>query len=132
MRDVIFVSMEDWDDVLAPQPISVRGAFPAISVHLEDLFVGLPINVSNRIRRGLPGPKGPATSTVPGFPNITFSRTLKLFPDSNAAGRVANELAARFHIRRMARRLGLAAPLLWLTRTRRSTWRQDGRESRCL
>lgn len=114
MRDLIFVSMEDWDDVWRRNQFlcaALSRRFPTMKI----LFVGLPINVSHQIRRGrFSGSTGPATWTVPGFPNITFTRALKLFPDSIGAGRVLNELAARLHIRRVASKLGIKAPLLWL------------------
>jgi len=114
MRDLIFVSMENWDDIWRRNQFlcaALSRRFPSVKI----LFVGLPINVSHQVRRGnLSGSKGPATWTVPNFPNITFTRALKLFPDSIAAGRAVNDLVARLHIRRLARKLGIQAPLLWL------------------
>jgi glycosyltransferase involved in cell wall biosynthesis len=79
------------------------------------LFVGLPIDLTGQLRRGnLSGFKGPLTHSVPNFPNITFTRPVKVLPDSVAAGRAVNGLSSRVHIRRVARNLGIRAPLLWL------------------
>jgi len=114
MRDLIFVSLEDWDDVWRRNQFlcsSLARRFPEIKI----LFVGLPRNVSNDLRhRKLRAFRSMATWTLPKFPNITVTHALKLFPDSIAAGRWLNESMARRHIRRVTQNLGMTAPLLWL------------------
>jgi len=114
MRDLIFVSLEDWDEVWRRNQFlcaALARRFPEMKI----LFVGLPRNVSHGLRHGkLAELGGKATRTLPDFPNITVTHALKLFPDSMDAGRRCNERMARGHIRRVARRLGLRDPLLWL------------------
>lgn len=114
MRDLIFVSLEDWDDVWRRNQFlcaALAGRFPEIKI----LFVGLPRNVSNNIRRGDFAALGrEATTRLADYPNITVTHALKLLPDSITAGRLINEAAARKHVRGMAARLGMQSPLLWL------------------
>ena len=82
---------------------------------MKILFVGLPRNVSNDLRRGnFRGLRATPTWIVPGLPNITVTHALKLFPDTIPVGRRLNERMARSHIRAEARKLGIQNPLLWL------------------
>ena len=105
--------MENWDDVWRRNQFLCAGLarrFPERKI----LFVGLPINVTNDIRRGrLPNLKF-TDSTVPGLPNITLTRPLKLLPDTLGWGRRLNEALFRRHVRAAARRLGMQSPILWL------------------
>jgi len=114
MYDLIFVSLEDWDEVWRRNQFlcaSLARRFPAMKI----LFAGLPRNVSHNLRHGnLRALWGKATRTLPDFPNITVTHALKLFPDSIPLGRRINERMARRHIRRAARGLGMTDPLLWL------------------
>jgi len=114
MRDLIFVSLEDWDDVWRRNQFICAGLarrFPEMKI----LFVGLPRNVSHDLRHGkLRALRTRATSRLAEFPNITVTHALKLLPDSMPAGRRFNEGMARRHIRGAARRLGMNEPLLWL------------------
>lgn len=114
MNDLIFVSLENWDDIWRRNQFlcaALSRRFPDIRI----LFVGLPRNVSHAIRHGdLKSVAGKKTSTVPGYPNITVTHALKLFPDSLALGRRINEAMARRHVRRTAAALGMKKPLLWL------------------
>jgi len=113
MQDLIFVSMENWDDVWRRNQFVCAGLarrFPDRKI----LFVGLPINVTNDIRRGrLPNVK-PNDRTVPGLPNIMLTRPLKLLPDTLGWGRRLNEALFRASVRAAARRLGMQSPILWL------------------
>ena len=114
MQDLIFISMEDWDEVWRRNQFlcaELARRFPDMKI----LFVGTPRNVTYHLRRGTLGDlRAKATWTVPGFPNITVTRALKLFPESLAIGRKLNDLTTRLHVRHMAKRLGLKNPLLWL------------------
>jgi glycosyltransferase involved in cell wall biosynthesis len=114
MPDLIFVSLEDWDDVWRRNQFlcaALARRFPDTKI----LFVGLPRNVSHNIRHGnLKALGAKATYALPDFPNITVTHALKLFPDSIPAGRRFNEFMARRHVGGVARRLGMARPLLWL------------------
>ena len=107
------MSMENWDDVWRRNQFLCAGLarrFPDKKI----LFVGLPINVTNDIRRGrLPSLKS-TDSIVPGLPNITLTRPLKLLPDTLGWGRRLNEALFRRHVRAAARRLGMQSPSLWL------------------
>lgn len=106
--------MEDWDDIWRRNQF-LCAAYARRFPQSKILFVGLPRNVSHHVRRGtLAQMRGEATRAVPGLPNITVTRPLKLFPDTLAAGRRLNESLARAHIRGVARSLGLDSPLLWL------------------
>ena len=114
MNDLIFVSLEDWDDVWRRNQFicsSLAKRFPGMKI----LFVGLPRNVSHALRRGdLRSLRTQATWSVPGYSNITVTHALKLCPDSVPAGRRINESMARRHILGVAGRLGMKSPLLWL------------------
>src|ERR1043165_9558299 len=71
MRDLIFVSMEDWDDVWRRNQFvcaELARRYPQSKI----LFVGLAKDVSNRLRRGkFADLTARRTYTVPGYPNIT-------------------------------------------------------------
>ena len=112
--DVIFVSLENWDEVWRRNQFlcdALATRFPASRI----LFVGPPRDVSSSLRRGQLGALAtPGTWTVPEHPNITVTRPLKWLPNSLTAGQRCNERLAVRHVRRVARRLGLASPLLWL------------------
>jgi len=114
MRDLIFVSLEDWDDVWRRNQFlcaALARRFPEIKI----LFVGLPRNVSNDLRRGnLRALRNEATTRLADFPNITVTHALKLLPDSITAGRLINQAMARNHVWQTAAKLGMRNPLLWL------------------
>ncbi len=113
MQDLIFVSMENWDDVWRRNQFLCAGLarrFPDRKI----LFVGLPINVTNDIRRGRLPNLNQTDSAVPGLPSITLTRPLKLLPDTLGWGRRLNEALLRRHVRAAARRLGMKSPVLWL------------------
>lgn len=112
--DVIFVSLENWDEIWRRNQFLcdvLAARFPQSRI----LFVGPPRDVSSSIRRGKLGELStPATWTVPGRPNITVTRPLKWLPNSIPAGQRFNERCAVRYVRRVARDLGIRAPLLWL------------------
>ncbi len=112
--DVIFVSLENWDEIWRRNQFlceALATRFPKSKI----LFVGPPRDVSSSLRRCRLGELAtPATWTVPGHSNITVTRPLKWLPNSITAGQHFNERMAVRDVRRVARDLGLSAPLLWL------------------
>ena len=114
LPDTIFVSLEDWDEVWRRNQFLCAGLarrFPERKI----LFVGLPRDVSNGLRRGRLGALRTApVRPVPGYPNVTLLHPLKVFPNTLSWGRRANEVLARRQVQRAARTLGITRPLLWL------------------
>lgn len=113
MQDLIFVSMENWDEVWRRNQFVCTGLaerFPDRKI----LFVGLSRNVTNDLRHGRVPSLRAGDAAVPGLPNITLTRPLKLLPDTLGWGRRINEALFRRHIRTAAQRLGMSSPLLWL------------------
>jgi teichuronic acid biosynthesis glycosyltransferase TuaH len=114
MRDLIFVSLENWDEVWRRNQFlcaALARRFPGMKI----LFVGLPKNVTNSLRRGdFSTLRGDTTWTVPEYPNITVTHALKLCPDTIGAGRKINEATMRRQVRAIAKRLGMENSLLWI------------------
>ncbi len=114
MPDLIFVSLEDWDDIWRRNQFlcaSLTRRFP----HTKLLFVGTPWNLTYHIRHGSFGKlHRPLTRTLPAFPNITVTNPPKFLPETVSSGRAFNEFIARRHVARVARQLGIVNPLLWL------------------
>jgi teichuronic acid biosynthesis glycosyltransferase TuaH len=112
--DVIFVSMEDWDEVWRRNQFVCAELIkrnPGIRV----LFVGRPLDVSNAVRRGRwRRDPGRTTRPVPGMAGVVLTHPPKLFPNSLAAGRLANEAMFRWYVRRAAEAHRLRRPVLWL------------------
>ena len=105
--------MENWDDVWRRNQFLCAGLarrFPERKI----LFVGLPRNVTNDIRHGRLPSLTASDTTVPGLPNITLTRPLKLLPDTLGWGRRINERLFRQGVRTAAQRLGMSSPILWL------------------
>ena len=114
MRDLIFVSLEDWDDIwrrnqFVCEQLATR--HPAARI----LFVGVPRNVALHLRRldlrplFTPGEKAPA-----GLENIILTIPWQLLPNRYGWSRRFNEWLLRRHVRRAARRLKFSRPILWL------------------
>lgn len=114
MPDLIFVSLEDWDDVWRRNQFlcaELARRFPSMKI----LFVGLPIDVSNAIKRGrVRALFRERIGSPPGLPGIRLAHPLKLAPQSLSVGSALNDVMFRAHVRRAARRMGLRRPLLWL------------------
>jgi glycosyltransferase involved in cell wall biosynthesis len=106
--------MENWDEVWRRNQFLVAGLArrnPAMKI----LFVGLPRNVTAALRGGTRRPAPSAVvRAVPGLPNVTVTRPLKLFPDSLPPTRRLNEALFRGHVRRAAGAAGVRNPVLWL------------------
>jgi len=114
MYDLVFISLEDWDDLWRRNQF-VCAEFAMRYPDMKILFVGLPRNVSNGIRLGrFRELRQNATYSAQGFPNITITHALKLFPNSLSIGRAANERMFRRHVRAVAASLGIDRPILWL------------------
>ena len=114
MRDLVFVSLENWDEVWRRNQFLCAGLlerFPDLKI----LFVEPPRDVSNHLRQGSVAPlREIATRTLPEFPGLTLTRPLKLFPNSLALGRRMNGVLARKQILAMMLELQISAPLLWI------------------
>ena len=114
MRDLIFVSLEDWDDIWR------RNQFVCAKLARRHpgrrlLFVGLPRNALRHLRRGeWRALFASAARALPDAPNITVTYPWQLLPNRYAWSRRFNEWLVRRHVRRVARRLQLDRPLLWL------------------
>lgn len=113
MRDLIFVSLEDWDEIWRRNQFlcaKLAERHPGIRI----LFVGLSRNFLREWKskkRSLPSAP---EKTVPGSPNIILTHAWQFFPNRFRLGRRLNEWLERRHIRRVAARAGLQHPVLWL------------------
>ena len=114
MRDLVFVSMENWDEIWRRNQFLCAGLakrFPTTKI----LFTGLPIDVSHGFRRGKMPVAGTQTITpVPDYPNIFLAHPLKLVPNSLMVGRKLNEAMMRSYVRQAMQSIGIKAPILWL------------------
>ncbi len=114
MRDLIFVSLEDWDEVWRRnQFLCAQWAqrFPDSKI----LFAGPPQLLPGHLREGTLRKLWRDWRRKPlGFPNITTTLLPKPLPNPLPGGRAINEKTARFHLQKMARQLKLRDPLLWL------------------
>lgn len=115
MHDIIFVSLENWDEIWRRNQFLcsvLAKRYPKSKI----LFVGLAKDVSNHVRRGgkISDLQGQATYSLPEYPNITITRALKYLPNSVGSCRLINEAVMRRHVDNVARDLGLVAPILWL------------------
>lgn len=114
MRDVIFVSLEDWDEIWRRNQFVcelLAKRHPSAGI----LFVGPPRNLPRSMRRGefralFAGPGQPAAD----LPNITTTSPWQLLPNRYGWSRRVNEWLMRTHVRQAARRLKFSHPLLWL------------------
>jgi glycosyltransferase involved in cell wall biosynthesis len=112
--DLIFVSLENWDDVWRRNQFLCAG-LARRDPEAKILFVGLAKDVSHDLRCGNWDDLRPEPAyTVPDHPGITVMRPLKLLPSSLPLGRKTNEAVMRCQVRRTARAMGLRRPLLWL------------------
>jgi len=114
MRDLIFVSMEDWDETWRRNQF-VCAELSRRNPELRILFVGLPRNVSNELRHGrLRRLFRRATYSASGAANVTATHPWKLLPNSLPLGRIINQWIFRRHVCGETRRLGFDRPVLWL------------------
>ncbi len=103
MHTLIFVSLENWDDIWRRNQFvcaELARRYPDMQI----LFVCPPRDVSNAIRtRRLGSLRGPNNWHPEGFPNITVTKPLKLLPSTLAVGRWVNDFMVRVHVRGMLR-----------------------------
>jgi glycosyltransferase involved in cell wall biosynthesis len=117
-RDVIFIALENWHGVWRRnQPVAAGLAARAPKNKL--LFVGLPVDVSNLLRRRLLGELFAglfrrSLQLAPGTENVYLLNCIKLLPNTLGICRAFNRWWERTRIRRGCRRLGIRRPLLWI------------------
>lgn len=113
-RDLIFVSIEDWDDIWRRNQF-LCAAYSKRHPEARILFVAPPIDVSHALRRGkIAQLRSQRFWTPPGYPNITVTRGFKLAPSRLQWGRNLNDSMTRSHVTRVAAQCGLRDPVLWL------------------
>jgi len=114
MNDVVFLSLENWDDIWRRNQF-VCAELSRRNPGMKILFVALPRDVSNAVRRGKIGKLfRDSCYAAPGFGNITIVHPDKLLPNSIAVGRRWNEGAYRRAIAAEVRRKGLGPFVLWV------------------
>ena len=114
MRDLIFISLENWDGVWRRNQFLCAEwlrRFPEMRL----LFVGRFRDCSHSVRFRDPSILSrPAVEKVADLPGLTVLNPLKLLPNSLALGRWVNQKMFLTEIRRVSRRAGLRAPILWI------------------
>lgn len=118
MHDLIFIGMEDCDEVWRRSQNLVAGLsrrFPQSRI----LFVGLSQNVSHAIRnrqwrKAWNGCRSTLPQRVPELPNVWTFSPRKIWPDTLPPGRESNRIQLRSQVRRAARAIGMKRPMLWI------------------
>ncbi|HSI13298.1 MAG TPA: glycosyltransferase [Chthoniobacter sp.] len=115
LGDMIFISLESWDEIWRRNQF-LCAELVRRNPQAKILFVAPARDVSNALRRRELGSlRAPSLEEVPGFDGrVVVTRAWKLLPNSLSLGRRMNEAMLRSHVRRMAGRLGMRAPLLWI------------------
>jgi glycosyltransferase involved in cell wall biosynthesis len=114
MPDLIFISMEDWDEVWRRNQF-VCAELARRHPEMRILFIGVPRNVWRYAAQlDFKTLFNSPPIAVPGFPNITFSRPLRVGLERFRWGVLLNQAIARRHVRRLAGRLNIHRPVLWL------------------
>jgi len=114
MTELIFVSLEDWDEIWRRNQFvcaELARRYPQGKI----LFVAPPRNVMRDLLTGKwRNLRRPATSRPKGLANITVFRPIKWLPDSLRIGRSINAASLRKQVHKVANQFGLSRPLLWL------------------
>ena len=114
MRDLIFVSLENWDDVWRRNQFicaALLRRFP----HMRLLFVECARDVSNAVRTlRFSGLVRPALRHIREFPGLTIFSPIKLMPNSLSSGRCMNTFLLRRDLQRISSEIGMRGPLLWI------------------
>ena len=112
--DIIFVSMENWDEVWRRNQFicsKLARRYPDSKI----LFVGFPKDIIYHLRRGnFKEIYSAPTFRVPGFPNITVTRPLKYLPNHFNHWQRFNEYMIWMHVSKIAKDTGIIKPILWL------------------
>jgi glycosyltransferase involved in cell wall biosynthesis len=118
MNDILYISIENWFPVWRRNQ-NVVARLAKRHPDSRILYVNLPIDLSNSLRRGKLGvvlkqwkPVDP--QPLPDLPNVHLFSTVKLFPNTLTAGRLTNYAMARSQIRKAAKQVGLRDPLLYI------------------
>ncbi len=118
MDDLVFVSLENWDEIWRRNLFVVAELarrFPDRKI----VFVGLPLDVTHGLRHGKIGSflkalRRPSLPTPPGLPNVYLCNPAKWLPNSLALGRRINQWMERRQLRAVCRSLNLRSPVLWI------------------
>ncbi len=114
MRDLVFVSLEDWDDIWRRNQFlcaKLAERHPDVRI----LFVGLARSfVQGFLRTGWRVFTSGKPKRAPGFGNVILTYPWKVFPNRFRLGRWLNDWLSRRQISRAAARLGFRKPVLWL------------------
>ena len=114
MRDLIFVSLEDWDEIWRRNQFICEKLARRHPAH-RLLFVGPPLNALRHLRRGeFRALFASSRREVPGLPNIFVTHPWQLLPNRYRWSRRFNEFLGRRHVRRAAAHLRFINPILWL------------------
>jgi len=112
--DLIFVSMENWDEIWRRNQF-VCAELVRRHPKIKLLFVGVQRNLWRYLARGRVGPLlREAHYTVPGIPQISVLRPLRVGLERYHRGRQLNGSITRRHVKRLQRSLSLRRPVLWI------------------
>jgi glycosyltransferase involved in cell wall biosynthesis len=113
-RDLLFLSLEDWDDIWRRNQF-ICAALAQRHSDMRIVFVGVPRHGGNLLRSGRIRPllSDPVVSPE-GLPNIHVTRSLRVGIERYEWGLRLNEMLYRRHIRRTIRRFQLRDPILWI------------------
>ncbi len=114
MRDIIFISLENWDGVWRRNQFLCAEwmrRFPQMRI----LFVGRPRDASYALRTGaVDSFKAAALRQSDEYKGLTLLNPLKLMPNSFAVGRHINAELLLRQVNGAAKKIGLRNPLLWI------------------
>lgn len=114
MRDIIFVSLEDWDEVWRRNQFLCAGLlerFPGMQI----LFVGKSRDFSHALRKLNFGSfKRKPFVRMEDHPGLSVLNPLKLFPNSLPSGRRWNQNSLVRQVRCAASELSIRDPILWI------------------
>jgi len=114
VNDLIFLSLEDWDEIWRRNQF-VCATLARRHPETKILFVGLPRHAPRLVMKGkISAAFGNATYRLPDLPNITITKPLRLAPESTEWGLAWNQRLYRKHVGAAAAKLGMRQPILWI------------------